>query len=88
MPTSRFLRAAVASRAVTGTTSVGGSTTTTVSVHLDGTVRFNDRNGTTQCINMPANYTTGFKNKIQPPSSFNNSADALYALIDALIARA
>lgn len=89
MATSRFLRSPVASRAVTGATVVGGSSTTTVSIHLDGSVRFNDRNGVTQVIPMPAHYTTAFKNKVQPGSkpARNDPEAALYALIDALIAR-
>lgn len=87
MPTSRFLRSAVASRAVTGSTSVGTTSTTTVSVMPDGTVRFNDRYNVIRIVQAPANYTTAFQNKVQP-NQFNNDEDALYALIDALIARA
>jgi len=90
MPTSRFLRAAVRTRTVAGTTSVGGTNVTVVSIMADGTIRFVDRNGVQHDVQVPAHYTGGFKNMIQP-SSQNRSGDpraALYALVDALIARA
>lgn len=90
MTTSRFLRSAVRTRTVTGGTSVGGSSSTVVSIMPDGTVRFNDRNGVTQVIQMPAEYTTAFKNRMQPSTGKIGAGDvesALYSLIDALIAR-
>lgn len=89
MTTSRFLRSAVASRAITGGTSVGGSSTTTVTITPDGCVTFNDRNGSTHRVQAPAFYTTSFQNKIQPSTkAFRGDPEiALYALIDALIAR-
>ena len=90
MPTSRFLRSAVRTRTVTGTTSVGGTTATVVSIMPDGTIRFVDRNGVQHDVQGPAFYATGHKNVIQP-SSQNRSGDprsALFALVDALIARA
>lgn len=89
MATSRFLRTALRSRTITGTTTVGGSSSTTVSVHQDGTVSFNDRNGNTHRIHVPANYTTADQDKLQPTTKAvrGDKANALYALIDALIAR-
>lgn len=90
MATSRFLRAAVRTRTVTGTTSVGGVTSTVVSIMPDGTIRFVDRNGVTQVVQCPAQYTTGHKNVLQPSSQTvaGDPESALYALVDALIARA
>lgn len=90
MTTSRFARAASRTRTITGTTSVGGSSSTTVALYPDNTIRFNDRNGTTQVVQVPANYTTGFQNQRQPSSGKvpGSPSDALFALIDALIARA
>lgn len=88
--TSRYLRSAVRTRTVTGTTSVGGTTSTVISIMPDGTIRFVDRNGRTQDIQAPANYTTAFQNRIQPNTRFaqNDPYHALYAFVDALIARA
>lgn len=90
MPTSRFLRSAVRTRTVTGTTTVGGVSSTVVSIMPDGSIKFVDRNGTTQVVMAPANYTTGFKDRKQPASKvgIGSPTDALYALVDALIARA
>ncbi len=88
MTTSRFLRSPTATRAVAGGTVVGGSSTTTVSLYPDNTIRFNDRNGVTQVIQVPAHYTTDFKNQIEPSSGkIQDPESALYALVDALIAR-
>lgn len=91
MPTSRFLRSPTRTRTVTGTTSVGGSSSTVVSIYPDHTIRFTDRNGVLNVIPVPANYVTGHKDRIQPSSGtarHTSPADALYALVDALIARA
>lgn len=90
MTTSRFLRSPTRTRTVAGTTSVGGTTDTVVSIMPDNTVRFVDRNGNTQVIQVPGNYTTDFQDRVQPSTgtATGNNANALYALIDALIARA
>ena len=91
MATSRFLRDPVRTRTVAGTTSVGGTSGTIVSIMPDGSIRFVDRNGHTQTIQgAEPNYTTDFKNRIQPSTaaSRGNPQNALYALVDALIARA
>lgn len=90
MPTSRFLRTATASVTITGTTEVGGVTNTVISLYPDHTIRFVDRNGVTQVVPVPAHYTTGFKNKIQPSSGTakDGPAGALYALFDAVYQRA
>ena len=90
MPTSRYLASAVRTRTVTGTTSVGGTTSTVVSIMPNSTIRFVDRNGITQDICVPAAYTTGAKNQIQPNSKGvrNDPYNALMALVDVLIARA
>lgn len=89
MPTSRFLRSATASVTITGATEVGGVTNTVISLYPDSTIRFVDANGVTQVIPVPAHYTTGFKNTIQPSSGTakDGPVGALFALFDALYKR-
>ncbi len=90
MPTSRFLRSALLTKTITGATSVGGSVATTIALYSDNTIRFNDRNGATQVVPVPAQYVTEFKNRIQPSSGKvgQDAPDvALLSLLDALIAR-
>lgn len=91
MTTSRFNRSPIATRTITGTTSVGGATSTTVAIYPDATIRFADRNGKTQVVHVPHTYVTNFQNKIQPSSDKIAKDDpyaALMSLVDALIARA
>jgi hypothetical protein len=91
MTTSRFARSAVRTRTITGTTSVGGSTSTVVSIYPDSTIRFTDRNSKVQVIHVPHAYTTDFQNRIQPSSGQVGKDDpyaALMSLVDVLIARA
>lgn len=90
MPTSRFLRAASRTRTVTGTTSVGGTTSTIVSIMPDGTIKFVDRNGHTHTVQSNVNYTTANKNVLEPNTKAFRAdpSIALFALVDALIARA
>jgi hypothetical protein len=91
MTTSRFNRSPIATRTVTGTTSVGGTTSTVVSIYPNSTIRFVDRNGKTQVVPVPHTYVTGFKNEIQPSSHKIAKDDpyaALMSLVDVLIARA
>jgi hypothetical protein len=90
MPDSRFGRSAVATVTLTGASAVGGVTNTAISLHLDSTIRFVDANGVTQVVPVPAHYTTGFKNTIQPSSGTakDGPAGALFALFDALYRRA
>ena len=84
---SRFLTAAVDSRTIAGTTSVGGTTDTVISLRVDGTIRFVDRNGKTRVVPVPVGYVTGFKNRIQPSAIDDSPAGALFALVDVLLAR-
>lgn len=87
MPTSRYLRSATRTRTVTGTTSVGGTTSTVVSIMPDGMIRFIDRNGRTWDVPAPVNYTGSNKGTLQPKAIVEDEL-ALFALVDALIARA
>ena len=85
----RFGRAAVRSRTITGGTSVGGASSTTVGIYPDGSIRFVDRSGKTQVISgaaPPANVGT----MLGQPSSRAFQDDpqtALWQLVDVLIAR-
>ncbi|TAJ97161.1 MAG: hypothetical protein EPO41_03985 [Reyranella sp.] len=77
-------------RTISGTTSAGGTTDTVVSIMPDNSIRFTDRNGNTQVIQgLPPNYTTAFQNRLQPSTTAfrGDAANALFALVDALIAR-
>ncbi|MCA2979322.1 MAG: hypothetical protein INH37_13620 [Myxococcaceae bacterium] len=78
---SRFSRAAVRTRTITGTTSVGGTTGTVVSILPNNVIRFVDRFG--QTVDVPIRGTPG--------ASFiptDRAADPMFRLVDALIARA
>lgn len=78
---SRYSRSAVRTRTVTGTTSVGGTTSTVVSIQPDGTIRFVDRQGRT--VDVPIK---GFSDGNMVTKDFQS--DPFYAFVDALIARA
>ena len=78
---SRNLRAATRTRTVTGTTSVGGTTSTVVSILPNGVIRFVDRFGQTVDHQIRGSLTSGFV-----PT--DRLADPMWRLADALIARA
>lgn len=78
---SRFSRAATRTRTVTGTTSVGGSTSTVVSILPNGVIRFVDRFGQSVDVPIKGSVTSGF-------IPTDRSADPIFRLVDALIARA
>ena len=77
---SRFSRAATRTRTVTGATTVGGTTSTVVSILPNGVIRFVDRFGQTVDAPIKGSVTSGFI-----PTDRN--ADPLFRLVDALIAR-
>lgn len=82
MPTSRYLRTAVRTATVAGGTSVGGATTTVLSIMPDGTVRFIDRFGITRDVPMRnGTWTGGFV-----PLD-RNATPSLELLVDVLLAR-
>ncbi len=77
---SRFSRANVRTRTVTGTTSVGGSSSTVVSITPDGSMTFTDRFG--QVVRVPI--------RGRAPGNFipnDVNTDPMFRLVDALIAR-
>lgn len=87
--TPRFSRAAVRTRTVTGTTSVGGTTDTVVGIFPDSTIRFVDRSGRSVTINCSGMALSGAMTG-QPSSRgvANCPYSALFSLVDALIGRA
>lgn len=77
----RGTRTATRTRTVTGATSVGGTTSTVVSILPNGAIRFVDRFGQTVDIPIKGSVTSGMI-----PTDRN--ADPIFRLVDALIARA
>lgn len=77
---SRFSRANARTRTITGVTSVGGSSSTVVSITADANITFTDRFGRVVRVpirgRVPGNYI---------PVDFNT--DPILLLVDALIAR-
>lgn len=87
--TPRFQRAAVRTRTVTGTTSVGGTTSTVVGIFPDSTIRFVDRAGRTQVIQCSDVAALGtFVGQPSSKAAADTPANALFALVDVLIGRA
>lgn len=79
---SRFSRAATRTRTISGTTVVGGSASTVVSIQPNGVIRFTDRFG--QNVEAPIRGSGASSNFIPT----DRDADPLWRLVDALIARA
>lgn len=77
----RFQRTPTRTRTVTGATSVGGTTSTVVSILPNGVIRFVDRFGQQVEAPIRGSVTSGMI-----PTDRN--ADPFFRLVDALIARA
>lgn len=86
--TPRFQRAAVRTRTVTGTTSVGGTTSTVVGIFPDSTIRFVDRAGRTQVIQCgPISLRGDMTGDVSTRAMADDQYASLFALVDVLIAR-
>ena len=86
--TPRFQRTAVRTRTVTGTTSVGGTTSTVVGIFPDSTIRFVDRAGRTQVIQCsPISLRGDMTGDVSTRAVADDPYSSLFALVDVLIAR-